>query len=425
MRPLPRHRSLLTALTDVIIVGAGLAGLACASDLVAAGREVRVLEASDGVGGRVRTDRVDGFLLDRGFQIVLDAYPELRARIDLDALDLGYFDSGAKVRVDGRFVDVMDPRRHLGALPATLTAPVGTVADKMRLLPLLADVLCRRPSTLLHRPEMTTAARLDAVGFSPLMIERFWRPLLAGIQLDPDLEVSSRRFDLVLRMLARGRTGLPAGGIQAVPDQLASRLPAGVVKCGAAVSRLRSRAVELEDGRVLAARAVVVATDGPQAARLLEGAVPDPGSRAVACCWFATTELPQAGRTLLLDGEGEGPARNVALMSNVAPTYAPAGRGLVAAAVPGPDALRTDLVGRVTAQMARWFGTMTREWELLRTDVIAHGQPRQSLPFDPKQRVDLGEGRFVCGDHRDTASVQGALFSGGRTARAVERFLTG
>ena len=183
--------------------------------------------------------------------------------------------------------------------------------------------------------------------------------------------------------------------------------------------------MHLADGRVLTPRAVVVATEGPEAHRLLGSAVDDPGSRAAGCCWFATAAPPLAGTALALDGTGAGPVRNLAVLSEVAPTYAPPGRALVAAAVPGPDALRPDLVPRVVEQLARWFDSDTSDWSLLRTDVIPHGQPRQAPPFDPRRRVALGGGRFVCGDHRDTASLQGAMFSGERTASAVRELLAG
>ena len=175
----------------------------------------------------------------------------------------------------------------------------------------------------------------------------------------------------------------------------------------------------------MAARAVVVATDGPTAHRLVGERVADPGSRAAACCWFATAEPPLAGATLVLDGEAGGPARNVVVMSEVAPSYAPPGRSLLAAAVPGPDALDPAVTDKVRDQLARWFGSTVAEWEHLRTDVIHHGQPTQSPPFHPRQKVTLGEGMFVCGDHRDTASLQGAMFSGGRAASAVLAHLRG
>ena len=411
--------------SDVVIVGAGLAGLVCALDLGRAGVDCTVLEAADGVGGRVRTDRVDGYQLDRGFQILLEAYPQVQARLDLDALGIARFEPGATVRVGGRFRAVSDPRRRPLRAPSTLTAPVGTLADKLRLLRLVADVRMHPVPELLRRPETSTAERLRRAGFSDRMTERFWRPLFAGIQLDPDLEVSSRRFDTILRMLAFGTTGVPRDGMGAIPEQLAARLPEGTLRLGTPVRALDGTTVQLGDGERIDARAVVVATDGPAAHALLGARVPDPGSRAAACCWFATTRAPVGGRALVLDGDASGPVRNLAVMSEVAPSYAPAGRHLVAAAVPGPDALDPGVTDTARAQLARWFGSYTSDWQHLRTDVIPHGQPAQAPPFHPKRRVALGDGVFVCGDHRDTASIQGAMFSGERAAAAVAAFLRG
>jgi phytoene dehydrogenase-like protein len=419
MRVVRRVGSLWGVVTDVAIVGAGLAGLTCAQDLTRAGVECQVLEASDGVGGRVRTDRVDGFLLDRGFQIVLTAYPQVQQRLDVDELGLCPFEPGALVRVRGRFHRVSDPLRRPLQILDTIGAPIGTFADKARLARLVFDVRTHPVPELLRRPDTTTLERLTGAGFSADMIESFWRPLFAGIQLDPQLEVSSRRFDTILRMLAIGATGVPQRGIGAIPAQLASTLPEGTLRLGAQVVRVNAAGVVLADGERLDARAVVVATEGPAAHRLLGDRVPDPGSRAAACCWFSTPRPPIAGPVLVLDGDASGPVKNLAVMSEVSPSYAPAGRSLVAAAVPGPDALDPDITRRAREQLARWFGATTSDWEHLRTDVIAHGQPSQAPPLEPKRRVALGDGVFVCGDHRDTASIQGAMFSGERTATAV------
>ncbi|MGV3760565.1 MAG: NAD(P)/FAD-dependent oxidoreductase [Actinomycetota bacterium] len=406
-------------MSDVVIVGAGLAGLACAQDLTRAGTSCVVLESSDGVGGRVRTDAIDGFLLDRGFQILLTAYPEVQARLDVDALELQRFDPGAAIWRGGRFHRVSDPRRRPLDIPATLAAPIGTLADKLRLLRLILDVGRSDVPALLRRSDLTTAERLARAGFSDRMLEAFWRPLFAGIQLDPDLEVSSRRFDTILRMLAVGGTGVPRLGMGAIPAQLAATLPDGTIRPGATVTGIDGSGATLKDGERVTGRAVVVATDGPSAHRLLGERIPDPGSRSAACCWFATPAPPVRGPRLLLDGDATGPAKNVAVMSEVAPSYAPGGRALVAAAVPGPAALDPTITGQVQEQLARWFDGATTDWEHLRTDVIVHGQPRQAPPFHPKQPVALGGGMFVCGDHRDTASIQGAMFSGRRAAEAV------
>jgi len=410
---------------DAVIVGAGLAGLTCAQDLALAGVESIVLEASDGIGGRVRTDELDGFLLDRGFQILLTAYPQVRARIDLQALELGLFEPGAVVRSGAGLDRLSDPRRRPSELLGTLSAPVGTTVDKLRAALLVGEVLRRPVGELLRHPDVSTAERLRRAGFSERFIDSFWRPLFAGIQLDPGLEVSSRRFELILKMLARGATGLPRRGIGAIAAQLAARLPAGSVRTGARVARLEGRTAVLADGERVGGRALIVATEGPAAHQLIGARVPDPGSRAAACCWFASAQPPHLGPTLLLDGSSGGPVLNVVVMSEVQPSYAPPGRSLVAAAVPGPRALERGLAGRVGEQLAGWFGSMAGDWEHLRTDVIPHGQPAQTPPLDPRRRVALGEGLFVCGDHRDTASIQGAMFSGERTALAVRSWLAG
>ncbi len=401
----------------VVIVGAGLAGLACATALHRKGVASVVLEASDGVGGRVRTDVVDGFRLDRGFQILLTAYPEAEAVLDYGALDLRRFEPGASIALGDRFAVVGDPLRRPGDLFASLVAPVGSLADKVRILALVASVRRGSAASLLRRADMTTAARIAQVGFSAEFVERFLRPLFAGIQLDPDLEVSSRRFEIILRMLAVGDAAVPDRGMGEIPAQLARRLDEGQIRLDAPVRAIDGATAVLASGERVTGRVLVVATEGPVAAELV--GLADPGSRSVGCLWFAAEAPPIEGRRLVLDGTGSGPVRNLAVLSEVAPGYAPTGGTLIAAAVPGPGAFADDLVPAARAQLRGWFGAVVDRWELLRVDRIRHGQPDQVPPFHPKQPVALGGGVYVCGDHRDTASIQGALYSGRRTAQAV------
>ena len=190
--------------SDVIVVGAGLAGLSAARTLQAAGRRVRVLEASDGVGGRVRTDVVDGFRLDRGFQVLLTAYPEVQRSLDLPALRLQRFDPGASVYVGGRFHTVGDPFRQPSTALSTVMAPIGSVADKLRIARLRAQVRRGDVRELLRGHDVPTVEALRERGFSETMIDRFFRPLFGGIQLDPTLGTSARMFDVIFRMLASG-----------------------------------------------------------------------------------------------------------------------------------------------------------------------------------------------------------------------------
>jgi phytoene dehydrogenase-like protein len=405
----------LPASADVVIVGAGLAGLAAARELQGRGRDVLVLEASDGVGGRVRTDEVDGFLLDRGFQVMLTAYPEAERQLDLRALDLRAFEPGALVLRGERRFRVGDPLRAPSSLFATATSPIGTVADKARVLRLRLTVGRGDVRRLLHGDDISTAEHLHRLGFSDAFVERFLGPLFAGIQLDPQLRTSRRMFDLIFRSLAKGDAAVPSRGMRAIPDQLAGRLRPGTIHLGRAVTAVDGASVTVDGGGTVSARAVVVATEGPVAARLT--GIPTPGSRAAGCVWFDAARSPLDRPLIALDGDNTGPVRNVAVLSDVAPTYAPAGRALIAAACPGD--IGEGLEDRARDQLARWFGSAVGSWRTLRVDRIPHGQPDQSPPFTPKRRVHLHDGLWVCGDHRDTGSIQGALFSGRRTAEAV------
>jgi len=404
---------------DVVVVGAGLAGLSAARVIQQSGFSAIVVEASDAVGGRVRTDSVDGFLLDRGFQVLLTAYPELATQVDMQALDLREFDPGALVWRKGKGHVVSDPFRKPTTLVATALAPIGTILDKVRIVFLRRRVLRTHPRRLLRGRDISTVVALRAAGFSTRMIQRFFRPLFGGIQLDPALATSRRMFDVIFRSLSEGSSVLPSRGMQALPEQLAARLQPGSVFLNTRVASIDGNAVLLSDGNTLRARAVVVATDGPTASTLL--GLPEVKSRTTGCVYFSADIAPTKEKLVVLDGTGRGPVLNVAVLSNVAPSYAPPGKHLIVAALPG--VIDGDLEEIARTQLRTWWGAQVDAWKHLRTYSIAHGGPVQQPPFAPRQPVSLGGGRFVCGDHRDTGSIQGALFSGRRCGEAVAQFL--
>lgn len=411
----------MTDRADVLVVGAGLAGLCCARRLAERGISALVLEAGDGVGGRVRTDVHEGFRLDRGFQVLLEAYPEARRTLDYAALDLRPFFAGALVRFDGGFHRVADPWRHpVDGVLSALT-PIGTLGDKLRVASLRSVTCSGTLDELLARPETTTLDALRAHGFSEAIIDRFFRPFLGGVLLDRDLGTSSRMLELVFRMFSLGRTSLPALGMGAIPAQIAAGLPAGSVRLHAEVASVGGGAVVLAAGERVEAPAVVVACDGPATARLLPE-VDAPASRGATCLYFAAARPPVAEPVLVLDGDGAGPVNALCVPSAVAPAYAPRGWSLVSASVLGvPAADDAGLEAAVREQLAGWFGAEVTGWRHLRTYRIPHAQPAQPPgALSPAARpVAVREGVWVCGDHRDTASIQGAMLSGRRAADAV------
>ncbi len=414
-----------TADAPVLVIGAGVAGLCCARELHRRGVPVRVLEAGDGVGGRARTDRVEGFRLDRGFQVLPTAYPEVQRSLDVRALDLHAFAPGALVWLGGRFRRVADPLRRPGDALPTLRSGVATFGDALRILRLRTGLARRRYAEIYARPDRATGDHLRALGFSPRVIERFFRPFFAGVFLEPDLVTSSRFFEFAFANFARGEATLPARGIGAVATQLAGGLPAGCVELAAPVASVAADHLELASGERRAASAVVVATDAAAAARLLPG-LEVPASNAVGCLHFDAPRPPLEGPWLVLDGEGEGPVSNLCVPSEVAPSYAPPGRSLVSASVLGPCAEKdAELEGAVRGQLGRWFGAAVREWRLLRIDRIANALPRlepgSAAPVERPPRIEAegGGDLFVCGDHRAMPSLQGAMVSGRHAAEAV------
>ncbi len=390
-------------MVDAVVVGAGLAGLACARRLCAAGLEVEVHEAGDAVGGRVRTDVVDGMLLDRGFQVHNTGYPEAQRVLDHDALDLQRFVSGALVRVGDRLHRVGDPRRVPGWAPSTVAAPIGTLPDKVRIGLSAVRAGLVPPRRLLDAPETTTAQALHDRGFSPTVVDRFFRPFLSGVLLEDELETSSRFFDLVWRSFVRGSQCVPSAGMGAIPQQLSDRLPPGVVRLGSPVRRL---------GDVHAP--VVVATDPVTAGELLPG-LPVPRMNGVTTHYHLAPEPPVRTATIVLDGERSGPVTNSVVLTHAAPSYAP-GRHLVSSSVVSGDASEP----AVRAHLARLYDVDPTGWEHVAAYEIAEALPSQAPPMGRFRRpVRVRPGTYVCGDHRDSGSIQGALVSGRRAADAL------
>lgn len=399
---------------DVVVVGAGLAGLAAAIRLRDRGHEPLVLERSDGPGGRVRTDLVDGFQLDRGFQILLKAYPTARELLDYDALDLCSFDAGSLVRIGDRFHRVADPFRNPGDAFGTVRAPIGSLKDKRAILKFRNKVLKPEVEELFTAKETTALERLREAGFSERMIDTFLRPLFSGISLDPELGFSSRSLEFIFRMLSEDDAVVPAGGMGRISLQLADRLPADTIRYDTEVTEVADHHVVVEGSRV-EAQAVIVATDAVDAARLTAGEVGDPGTNPVTTWWFAADETPVQRPLIVLDGNGTGAVNNLAVLSQVSPTYSPDHRALIAVSTPRLDIEET----AVRATLTEWYGGGVADWETLRVDAIERAQPRQNVGEDPDQSVRLPSGRFVAGDHRQHASINGALTSGCRAADAV------
>jgi glycine/D-amino acid oxidase-like deaminating enzyme len=395
---------------DVVVVGAGLAGLTCALVLEEHGLDVLVLEAAAEVGGRVRTEVLDGHLCDVGFQLLNPSYPAVRDLLDVQALALQAFGAGVQVRRGGVTALVADPRREPAALWRTLASGLVSPGEVARLALWAAPSLgpVRR---LEAAADCSLEESLDRAGVHGPLRHEVVEPFLAGV-LGEDRGRSSAAFvRLLLRSFLLGTPGLPGDGMRAVPAQLASRLRRPVRL--RATATLGTGTTVRADGGELPARAVVVATDASSAAEL--GVVAPAPTHGLRTWWFSTSDPVPTSRWLRVDG-ARGPVVNTAVVSDVAPSYAPPGRRLVQATTLATAPDDEQLVRR---ELSRLWSTPAVRWDLLVRHDVTHALPLVPPPLVVRRPVALGGGRFVAGDHRDTSSIQGAMVSGRRAARAV------
>ncbi|MFD5846060.1 NAD(P)/FAD-dependent oxidoreductase [Streptomyces chartreusis] len=431
---------------DVVIVGAGVAGLSAAHRLTSAGVTTAVLEAAPYPGGRMSTEKVDGFRLDRIGQLLSTSYPELRLTPGLDALALRPFAPGVLLHSDGRrqragaVPSAMGVRRARGALHAVRAlasaprtgaargpgqsavprvragAPLGSAVDQARLGAALARLASSPVERLLARPELPAGRALAERGVPARTVDGFLRPLLAALLCDPELTTSSRCADLALRAFASGRLCVPEGGAEALPELLARSLPPGTVHTGVRVTSVATTSVTTAEHGEIRCRAVLLATDARTAAELLPGLrVPD--FHPVTVVHHTTEEPPTTGASLLLDADRGGPVAHTALISQVDPTRAPAGRALISSTVLGTPP--PDIDTAVRMHLSRLYGTSTARWETLAVHHTPEAVPAMRPPHDLRRPVRLLAGLYVCGDHRDTSTVQGALHSAHRAAAAI------
>jgi len=411
----------------VVVVGAGLAGLAAARHLTAHGVEVTVLEASDGVGGRVRTDVVDGFRFDRGFQLYNPAYPEGARVLDHGALDLRPFIAGARIvisRSGRRQVDrVADPRREPSWLMPSLLARIGSPVSTARFGAYAVSRAVRSVESLSRDPDVTTEEALRRAGVDRSLMERVLRPFLSGVFLDSELTTSRRFLDVVLKSFVRGTPGVPALGMVRIPEQLAAGLD---IRLGHRVASASARTVSgwtvnVVGGDAHRAEAVIIATDPATAAGLIAD-ISAPAARAVTTWYYRPTcapeDLADGQAVLILDGDRRGPLVNTVVLTHAAPDYAPSGSALISASALGVwDSPEHE--GAVREHLAWLYGVATHDWELLASYPIPYALPAMPVPFELQRPVRTADGVYVAGDHRDTSSIQGALVSGRRAAQAL------
>ncbi|MGO8670879.1 MAG: FAD-dependent oxidoreductase [Capsulimonadaceae bacterium] len=425
----------------VLVVGAGLAGLTCALHLLDSSADVLVLEASDEAGGRVRSDWVDGYVLDRGFQVLLDCFPAVVRTLDTPALGLRAFDPGVIVCRDAQQYLLTDPLRHpsTSEILQSAASPFISPADKVRLLKLANDLRQCPPTP--HSPALDalcTREYLRSRGFSEHIIADFFAPFFGGILLDRSLSASAAVFVYYFQMLMRGRVTLPRDGMGAVARQLSAPLEAaGRLRLSSQVARILRDGpmvcgVKLRDGEEIGADAVVVATDAPTAFRLT-GVETPPGALAAVTIYFGGNKALSSSRMPYLNANSDAFVNSLQLITNVAPSYAPPRRHLISAGIIGlPEVGDEALAEWAMADIRRMLAPDREATRALagygplrvyRVPYAQFPQPPGTLTHPAQHESEAGEGLFFAGEWTEYSSIDGAIASGERCANAVAESL--
>jgi hypothetical protein len=381
--------------SDVLVVGAGLAGLSAAIKLQEAGRNVWVIESSDRPGGRVTSDIIDGFICDRGFQLINSKYPALQALNVIQEIDFIKAPRVIEVALGNQRRALGDPR----VAPWTaLDKATGTIPEKLSLLRFLAA-----------SPKDNQSVE-DVLSSSGSVYVRALRPFLQGVFLTDPKNVDARYGQSIVKSFVTGSPGIPRKGVAELSKALATRVDS--ISYGVQADSIEGKVVRTSVGD-FKATTIIVATDATTATQLL--GLNEVARMAGCITWYhAVATNPSGSGRLVVDGQNRGPIINSIVISDISSDYAPVGQHLVSTTT-DLGATESD----VRRHLAIMWGISTHDWQLIAKYEIPAALPIQSIGRALTQPVKVSEGLYVIGDHRAVPSQQGALFSGNLAAELI------
>lgn len=409
-------------MTDVIIVGGGLAGLSAALHLQKKGKSFLLLEAEERVGGRIKTDVVDGFQLDHGFQVLLTAYEEAKAILNYQKLNLKKFDPGAIIlQNNGSIAKLGDPWRKPSTLFSTLNAPVGSFSDKFKILTLRGQLMGRSIETIFQEKETSTREYLANYGFSTTMIDNFFRPFYGGIFLEKELSSSSRMFEFVFKLLGNGDVAIPAKGMEQIPLQLAQQLDPNSILCNEKVVSIDSSSVKTASGKSFEASNIILATQATQLPFSNKSNFKQK-FQSVTNIYYSSSKSPLNDPMIALNHDTSQMVNTISIMNKVAPDYAPKGKNLISVSVNGNHNDSSTLQQVIKNELSNWFGSDVASWEHLKTYSIRYALPNQSSVRNivSSHELKIGDHLYICGDHLFNGSINAALKSGRLVAEMID-----
>ncbi len=407
---------------SVIIIGGGLAGLTAARQLHKNGIDFLLLEATDRLGGRVKTDIIDGFRLDHGFQVLLTAYPEAQRWLNYDQLDLRVFSPGALLLYpDGKKDRIGDPFREFSSLFPTIFSKAGNIGDKLKILKLRTRLSQMSIEAIFDQEERPARIVLEKeYGFSKSMIDQFFMPFFSGIFLEKELSTSRRMFDFVFKMFSENATAVPNLGIEEIPKQLASELPANSILCNSKVEKIEGRRVFLQDGSYFSSDKIILATEATSLVKSWTSA--NTNYQSTSHIHFVTDNAPIEVPLIALNTLPNRLSNNICVINKVAPGYAPNGKNLISIAVVGDRAFSSkELEKSIRKELELWFGKAVWNWSHLHTRFVRYALPNQSKVLQNLSKNDwhIQDNIYACGDYHLNGSINAAMRSGRLVAEQV------
>jgi protoporphyrinogen oxidase len=408
-------------INDVVIIGAGISGLTAAKVLKAAGKKIKIIEASNSIGGRVQTDQINGYLLDRGFQVLLTAYPEAKQFLNYRALDLKKFEPGAIVFNEKGITEIGDPLRNPSTLFKTLASPVGSIFDKLKMLSLKLQLGNKKIDNIFTSTEITTLEYLVKKGFSNRMINQFFKPFMTGIFLESNLKTSSRMFEFVFKMFSEADTAIPAKGMGMIPTQLAEGLTLDELYLNEKVIEINGNTVQINTGKKYTASKILIATEA--------SAIPAPfekittQKKSVITIYFTADKPPFTKPIIALNASLNKIVNNVAVVSQLSTHYAPAHKSLISVSL--IDYYKKDnesMIESVKKELQHWYADAIH-WEHLKTYEILYALPKDEnvrYELNPAN-IKLSENIFIAGDHLLNGSINAAMKTGRVAAELIIR----
>ena len=404
---------------DFVIVGAGLSGLSAAIELEKFNLKLLIVDQEDRAGGRIKTDHVNGYQLDRGFQVYLDEYPNAKAHLDYNDLNLQAYEPGAICFDKFNKYRVYDSSRNKASLPKMIFSPVGSLMDKVRLGNLNARLKAVGVDEIFERPEHTTIDYLRQSRYSSKIINRFFKPFFSGIFLENQLTTSSRMFEFVFKMLAEGNATLPEGGMEAIPQQLKSKLQHTEFRFHTKVSQVMQNAVTTSEGDTISCKGVIIAGD-------TNGLIPGHESsmtwRQTATYYFSADDSPIDKALIALNSNEDSNINLFTVPSAVSPAYAPKGKHLIGVSLKEiPHESTEEVTSDIKNELSMAFGNSVLQWEFLKNYHIHKALP---APADMKNEIPFTETRlkpgvYLAGDYLLNGSINGAIRSGELAAQAA------